>query len=369
MAAELRSFYSNDYIQLIAKPLEQITSINTQEFVSAALCENWPDLSLKERSSHLTDCLVRFLPTDPLAGIDILKKLLPKISGDAQKYADMLCIFVPDYICRYKDELSLQEALEALCYFTCHGTTSELAIRPFLLDQPNDVLKLQKKWLTHSHPNVRRWISEGCRPRLPWAPALPQFKQDPEPILQVLRALMKDNSKFVQKSVANNLNDISKDNPDTALSFAEENFDQNPNTNWILKHGLRGLLKAGNPRALALFGVAPVILKNATLKIQLEKLQLGQSQAFEFRAQISSTLPEKLRLEYAVDFRKANGSSSRKVFMISEKEPSSRDIHTVKSHKFIDYTTRKHYAGTHSITILVNGAEVLSRDFTLDISK
>jgi 3-methyladenine DNA glycosylase AlkC len=366
LAAELRSFYSDDYIWLIGNELAQITGINAQEFVTAALCENWPDLSLKERSSRLTDCLVCFLPKDPLAGIEVLKKLLPNISGDAQKYADMLCIFVPDYVCRYKDNLPLEGALEALCYFTCHGTTSELAIRPFLIDQPNEVLQLQKKWITHEHPNVRRWISEGCRPRLPWAPALPVFKKDPEPILHILRAFIADDSKFVQKSVANNLNDISKDNPDIVLQFAEEHIDQHPNTNWILKHALRGLLKAGTPRALALFGAAPVTLQNPKLNLKFEKLQLGQSQTFEFTAQMSSPLPAKLRLEYAVDFRKANGSTSRKVFMISEKEPVSRDINAIKSHKFINYTTRKHYAGIHSITILVNGTEAVSSDFTLN---
>ncbi|WP_025897249.1 DNA alkylation repair protein [Sneathiella glossodoripedis] len=365
MATELRSYYSDAYIQLIADELSKTADINSNLFKAEVLGGNWVELSLKERSARLTQCLVNFLPDDPHEGIAILKSLLPKISGDAQKYADMLCIFIPDYVSHYKNTLPLEDALDALCYFTSNGTTSELAVRPFLLEHPSEVLSIQRNWLAHEHPHVRRWISEGCRPRLPWAPALPQFKIDPKPILQILDALVEDTSKFVQKSVANNLNDISKDNPEIALQFAENRLGKSPQTDWILKHGLRGLLKSGNPKALALFGAMPVKLRNPKLTLELPSIHLGQSQTFDFSAHIDAPLPSTLRLEYAMDFRKANGLTSRKIFMISEKKPADPQIQIRKSHKFVDYTTRRHYSGQHSITILVNGAEVASHDFDL----
>ena len=365
MATPLKNYYSDDYIALIARELAAITDVKATEFSSAVLAGNWSQLSLKERSTRLTDCLVTFLPNKPAESIKILKELLPKISGDAQKYADMLCLFVPEYVARHQDTLSLDDAVQALCFFTSNGTTSEMAIRPFLDQNADAVFQIQKKWFDHKHPHVRRWISEGCRPRLPWANALPKFKTDPSPILEILTHLRADDSKFVQKSVANNLNDIAKDHPDRVLDFAEKWIDSHPNTNWILKHGLRTLLKSGNSRALALFGAVPLALQNPTLSITHQSLSLGQSQEFNFSATITGSLPDRLRIEYAIDFRKATGKMSRKVFMGAERKPENKHIELKKSHRFIDYTTRKHYAGTHGLTILVNGAEICTTEFEL----
>lgn len=365
MAAELRSYYSDEYIALIARELSAISDVSACEFRMAALAGNWPVLSLKERSARLTDCLVTYLPNEPTKGIDILKELLPKISGDAQKYADMLCLFVPDYVTRYQKTLSVDDAIQALCFFTSNGTTSEMAVRPFLTDDAAAVFTIQKKWLDHKHPHVRRWISEGCRPRLPWASALPIFKKDPSPLFEILTHLKSDDSKFVQKSVANNLNDIAKDHPDRVLDFTEKWINSHPNTNWILKHGLRGLLKSGNSRALTLFGAVPITLQISNFSLALQSLSLGQSQAFEFSATITGPLPDRLRIEYAIDFRKANGKTSRKIFMGAESKPQHPDIKLKKSHRFIDYTTRKHYVGTHGLAIFVNGIEVCAAEFEL----
>nr|WP_277348870.1 DNA alkylation repair protein [Sneathiella limimaris] len=277
----------------------------------------------------------------------------------------MLSIFIPDYIVRRKNDISLNLALEALTFFTCKGTTSELAIRPFLIDSPAEVMSRFYELAKHPHPHVRRWASEGCRPRLPWAIGLPEFKKDPNPILPILETLCKDDSKFVQKSVANNLNDIAKDHPSIVLAFAEKWRGTHPNTDWILKHGLRTLLKQGNPNALALFGATPVEISTPELKLNRATIGIGETQDFSFTGMIKGTLPQKLRIEYAVDFVKFNGTTSRKVFMISEGLPKHGEILIRKSHRFTDFTTRKHYAGDHQISVLVNGVEITSANFQL----
>ncbi len=367
MAAELRSFYSEDYIGFIADQLAP-HGVSKPDFLADCFTKDWSNLSLKERAGRLTSLLCQHLPEDPETGIEILKKILPVISTPtAQKYADMLCLFVPDYVVHRRKDLTLSQIKDALCFFTHHGTTSELAVRPFIQEYPDEMMDWMQSLSHHAHPHVRRFSSEGCRPRLPWAMALPALKKDPAPILPILTTLAADDSKFVQKSVANNLNDIAKDNSDVVLSFAEAEIGRHANTNWIIKHGTRTLLKAGEPRALALFGMGPVDVINAKLELSSDNLTLGENQTFSFSGVITGPLPEKLRLEYAVDFAKANNKSSRKVFMVKEIGSDLREIAFTKAHKFVDYTTRKHYAGSHRISILVNGAEVASAPFTLHL--
>ncbi|MEH6495671.1 MAG: DNA alkylation repair protein [Pseudomonas marincola] len=365
MAEELRSYFSAQYVDFLAQKLSSETQISIPAFTAYCLQEPWDEMALKERMARLTDAIVTFLPDDPNDGIAILKRVLPEISGDAFKFADMLNMFVPDYVVRHKEKLELEAALDALVFFTHKGTTSEFAIRPFLHEQPEKVMKVMQGLASHPHPNVRRFASEGCRPRLPWAMALPKFKKDPTLIVPILEILRADDSKFVQKSVANNLNDIAKDNSDVVLDYADRWLGSHATTNWIIKHGSRTLLKQGVPRALALFGASPVQLKGSTLTLSHENLNFGDTLSFQFEAEILGDLPENLRLEYGIDFMKSNGKQSRKIFKISEVKPQKREISVTKSHKFIDYSTRKHYGGAHNVALIVNGVEAAHHEFDL----
>lgn len=364
MATELRLCYSAEYLDHVARSLSQLTPLSTKDFVAFVTAENWADMALKERARRLTDALIQFLPGPFEADLEILKALLPEITGDQFKYADMLAMFVPDYV----ERTGLEEAqlsIDTLAILTRLGTTSELAIRPFILKDPEHVMAHMLKWADHDHHHVRRFASEGCRPRLPWAIALPEFKKDPSLVLPILEVLKADDSKFVQKSVANNLNDIAKDNPDKVLDFAEKWIDTHPNTNWIIKHGCRTLLKAGNTRALALFGASPVTVKQCTFELSATEIALGNHLHFTFNAELKGKLPETLRIDYAVDFMKANGKQSRKVFRISEENPAPSRISVNKKHPFTDFTTRKHYAGEHGLSIILNGQEVASETLLL----
>ncbi|OUR78953.1 hypothetical protein A9Q83_05975 [Alphaproteobacteria bacterium 46_93_T64] len=365
MAEELRSYFSVEYVDFLAETLKSEVNLPVSEFTAYCLSDPWTDMALKERMARLTDAMVMFLPSDANEGTEILKRILPKISGDAFKFADMLNMFVPDYVVRRKDDLTLDAALDALVFFTHHGTSSEFAIRPFILEQTEPVMAAMQGYASHKHQDVRRFASEGCRPRLPWSMALPAFKKDPALVLPILEALRADESKFVQKSVANNLNDIAKDNPDIVLEFAEKWLGTHVNTNWIVRHGLRTLLKQGEPRALAFFGASPIELQNSELELSHQNLDFGGSLTFNFDAQIVGKLPDNLRIEYAIDFMKSNGKCARKVFKISEIKPSKREISLKKFHKFIDYSTRKHYGGVHSVAVIVNGQEVIQKEFEL----
>ncbi|WP_169543898.1 DNA alkylation repair protein [Sneathiella aquimaris] len=364
MAAELRLCYTDEFVAHIAGALADETPLSTEEFLNFVYQADWNDFTLKQRMNRLTDALVHFLPGPLETNAALLKKLLPKISLPDFQYSDMLCMFVPDYLCRTglsRPDISL-DALKAL---TALGTSSEFAIRPFIIKDTPTVMNWMLSLTTDENANVRRFASEGCRPRLPWATALPSFKEDPSLIFPILEALLQDGSLFVRKSVANNLNDIAKDNPDQVLNFAEKWIDQHPHTNWILKQGLRNLLKQGDRRALALFGAGPVKVKAVSLVLSSDRIERGQSLTFNVHATLDSPIPENLRLDYAIDFMKATGKHSRKVFRLSEGRPETAEIQVTKSYRFVDYTTRKHHPGLHRISLLANGQILDTKEFML----
>ena len=112
-----------------------------------------------------------------------------------------------------------EESLHALEQIT-RLVSAEFAVRPFILRDPDRTMEYFRRWSLDENATVRRLASEGCRPRLPWAVALPMFKKDPSPLLPILENLKDDASLYVRKSVANNLNDISKDHPDLVLELA-----------------------------------------------------------------------------------------------------------------------------------------------------
>ncbi len=364
MPLELRLCYSDAYLENIADCLAGEADISQADFLSFVQGDGWENLALKQRMARLTEALVQFLPGDFEENIAILKTILPAVSTKDFKYADMLSMFVPEYVAAQGKE-ALETSLDALAVFTSTGTTSELAIRPFILDHPERVMKRMLEWASHTHPHVRRFASEGCRPRLPWAMALPDFKKDPSLVMPVLETLKRDDSLFVRKSVANNLNDIAKDNPETVLSFAGKHLGSHKHTDWIIKHGCRTLLKNGNGPALALFGSGPAKLSSNMLRLDKDMVQFGSDLTFEFEATLAAPTPHSLRIDYAIDFVKANGKQSRKIFRLSDIKNPDKAIAVRKSHRFIDYSTRKHYAGEHAVAIILNGEEVVKHTFTL----
>ncbi|MEO0474244.1 MAG: DNA alkylation repair protein, partial [Bacteroidota bacterium] len=251
-----------------------------------------------------------------------------------------------------------EASIPALEHFTQYSS-SEFAVRPFILKDPDRMLTVIQKWANHPNYHVRRLASEGCRPRLPWAMALPIFKKDPKPLLPILELLKADPEDYVRRSVANNLNDISKDHPDLVLNVAGKWLGQKKETDWIVKHACRTLLKKGVPQAMRLFGFGdPQAVRIQDMRISPATVSIGEKVTFSFTLLHTEGTPAKLRIEYAIDFVKANGSTSRKVFHITENQyPTGEEIRFEKTHSFKERTTRKHYPGRHHFTILINGVE------------
>jgi 3-methyladenine DNA glycosylase AlkC len=252
MAAPLKDLFNKALIVNIALEISKhYPKFHSHNFISSVLDCDWESLKLKERIKHIAVHLKIFLPSSYSQSINVLKKTAPNFTGFEY-------LMFADYVELYglKNFKKSFEALE--CFTQC--STGEFAIRKFILHNKLKTMRQLKKWSTSDNEHIRRLASEGCRPRLPWGVSLVDFKKDPDLVLEILEILKKDSSKYVQKSVANNLNDISKDNPNKVLQLYSKWDISNPITRWILKHGSRSLLKKGNPKALIFFLVIIVLI-------------------------------------------------------------------------------------------------------------
>lgn len=349
---------------LIAQLSQAICAVHKgfdgQGFEQAVLDSQWQGRELKDRMRHISHSFNGFLPDDYIAALNILKQVSTSFSG-------MVHMIFADYVEVYGVEPadldeSFDASIAALALFT-QGSTSEFAVRPFIKKYPDKMMAQMLRWAESDNYHLRRLASEGCRPRLPWAMALPAFKKDPQPVLALLEKLQYDDSEYVRRSVANNLNDICKDNPQLLIDLAKRWIGQNKETDWIVKHACRTLLKQGQPEILTLFGFAkPTHVKVVDFTLQ-SSVALEQKLEYSFVLQADQGQLGKLRIEYAIDFMKSNGKQSRKIFKISESDYTESSKVVNKRHSFKTISTRKHYAGEHALAIIVNGQQMVSGAF------
>ncbi len=351
-------FFTSESQNLFADSIiKQYAAFDKTKFLKLIYNDTWETLELKAKMRHTTKCLHEVMPENYIETLVILINAAPEITG-------FEAMTLPDYVEVYGIN-DWEESLNALGQFTRYSS-SEFAIRPFLIQDPELVMKYMKTWAESKNENVRRFASEGCRPRLPWAMALPNFKKDPTLVLEVLDLLKDDNSEFVRKSVANNLNDISKDNPEIVLEVALGWIGKSKNTDWIVKHGLRTLLKQGNTQAMRLFGFGDAEnLKIKNFNTDKSLYKIGETMFFSFKLENKESAECKVRLEYGMDFMKANGKQSRKIFQIIEKKYQPGTYLIERKLSFRDMSTRKHYPGKHQITIIVNGHEKINAIISL----
>lgn len=315
-----------------------------------------PTMELKERMDFTAHSFARYLSADFYLNAEILCKIAPHIKNT------FAGICFPTYIQHYglhDFEFSMQKL-----HFLTRFSSSEFAVRPFILNYPEKALKLMNSWSKDENEHVRRLASEGSRPRLPWAPKLPAIIQDPNLTIEILNQLKKDDSLYVRKSVGNHLNDISKDNKDFVIKQIQDWDLAHPHTKWIVTRALRGLIKAGDAEALKLLGVDSS--KNFTLEkfsLSSEEVKIGDEISFAYSIQANED--QLLNLDFEVNFASKNGKSDRKkVFKLGQKELSINDFYTgEKKVSLKEFSTRKIYAGTHSIRLLVNGVFSESLEF------
>ena len=358
MAKLLKDHFDRSYLTRLVDEIQKYEpAFPKRKMLSFVFDAHWEQKELKQRMRHISHAMREYLPADYESALHILRQAAPQFGG-------FEAMFFPDFVEVYGlDEWDL--SLSALEHFTKYSS-SEFAVRPFILQDQQRMMRQMKRWAASKNHHVRRLASEGSRPRLPWAMALPQFKKDPAPTLPLLEKLKEDPSEYVRRSVANHLNDISKDHPEIVIDIAKQWIKGKPETQWIVKHASRTLLKQGEPEVLALFGYqAPVGIHVQGFQITPQVIAQGEDVQFEFELVSDSGELGLLRLEYAIDFVRQRGPASRKVFKISEGSVSRKSRAYSRRHSFQPISTRKYYPGTHQITIIVNGQEMIDDQFEL----
>ena len=376
MAEAFKNMYNERFFERFSKDLKLvINDFDTREFISQIMDDEWENRELKQRVAHVTTVLKKFLPADYkdaiakiLELLDYVEKTQPDFSiiddtkfGLTLEYGAILDNYVEQY--GLNDYETSVKAIERITQFT----SCEFSTHPFIIKYPDEMMAQMLLWSKHEHWGVRRLASEGCRPRLPWAMALPCLKKIPAPIIPILENLKNDPAKSVRLSVANNLNDIAKDNPEIVIDLVKKWHGKSKEIDWVIKHGCRTLLKQGNPDIMELFGLGCV--KNINIEnfqISTPEVKVGDSLEFSFTLLNNSDKKAKIRLEYGIYYQKANGTLTKKVHKISEKEYTENSAKQItRKHSFKVVTTRKFHPGLHQVAVIINGNEFEKHDFEL----
>ncbi|MDX2082969.1 MAG: DNA alkylation repair protein [Rickettsiales bacterium] len=366
----LKEVYNDQFLNHLAKTIFSIDrNFNQKKFLENFPKKTWQEKSLKQRMRAITIALDENLSgKNFIQKIAVLKQVAPKISGSknsANKNFALALIIFPDFV----EVFGLQnfnQSMSALEFFTQFGS-AEFAMRKFIKLDQNCAFEFLLKFSKSENYHVRRLASEACRPRLPWGEILSDLKKNPAPILSILENLKFDQSNYVRKSVANNLNDISKDHPLLILNLLARWKKEKVAPN-LISHALRTLLKKGDKSALALIDInCNNLSKNFIIQnLALQKTIIRISQDLVFNFTLKNQAPNnKIRLEYAIYFLKKSGVYQRKNFQISTKNFSQGSFKFSKTHNFSDLSTRKHNVGKHFISLIANGVEIKKLQFDL----
>ena len=325
------------------------------------------DREMKARVHLIRDALATELPEYYPKALNILVSMLKdnQLKGfSVWPVAEFIQTYGLDY-----PDISLDALAIVTQYFT-----SEWAVRPFIKQYPQQTMMFLLNCARSENVDIRRWASEGTRPRIPWGEQLPAFIQDPSATRDILEALKFDAELYVRKSVANHLNDITKNNPDYVIQLLNSWKQQSPHAelkkiDWIIKQALRTLIKAGCPDALSLIGVqfgAAVELDEFTVKNK--KIRLNESLEFTTQLRSVSDQPQNIVLDYIIHFMKSNNTTSPKVFKLRTFSlPPKGVIRIDKNHVIKKITTRQYYEGMQYIEIQVNGKVLHKESWFIEV--
>jgi len=359
MAEPLKNQFGEEIPDKIAGMiLAAYPAFKSAAFVRDSL-DGYEPLSLTKRGWNIAHALRQYLPDDYEAAVEILVASLgPKLNRTEGNGMEPF-LYSPHVFFVAEYGLDHYEVSMLAQYELTQRFTAEFSIRPFLERYPESTLAQLEQWTKDSSVHVRRLVSEGTRPRLPWAPRLRRFMEDPRPVLALLELLKDDPELYVRRSVANNLNDIGKDNPtllvDTTRRWMK---DAKPERLWLIRHALRSALKRGEPGALSVLGFDEdpnVSIRD--VRIEPKRVVIGGSVEIAFEIVNKDQRKQRALVDLQVHFIKANGKGSPKVFKLKAVELAPQEvIHIQKKISLAQMTTRKHYPGLHNVEVLVNGS-------------
>ncbi|PHQ36468.1 hypothetical protein [Rhodopirellula bahusiensis] len=318
------------------------------------------DLELKQRIVHIAGVLETHLSDDFATAATQIREALPppldpKRTDD--DFGDFIFAPLGEFVVRNGlERKQLRHSLKTLKAITMRFSMED-AIRAFIDAHPDATLAELSKWSSDSNYHVRRLVSEGTRPKLPWSRRLTIDVTTPLPFLETLHA---DPTRYVTRSVANHLNDISKSHPELVLQTLrgwKSSQCQTPKElDWISRHALRTLIKQGHSPALKFLGYRD----NPKIEVSDFELKTGElrpGDTIEFSFTVSAERAESLMIDYVIDFVKANGTTAPKVHKLKSLPlGKGESVSLTKRHRLhANATTYTLYPGRHAVTLQING--------------
>lgn len=362
----LKNGLSQSAVNRIAGSLHKVDPEFKRKNFTEDCLKGLDQLELKERVNHIIKVLNHYLPSEFTQTASLLVQLVHHWDfGDPEDNLRGFAAWpIIDYFSRYGLEHP-EESLSALKQLT-HLFSAEFAIRAFIIKHPDYCQQQFSLWVKDKSEHVRRLVSEGTRPKLPWGIQLKQYVADPSPNIPLLDTLKADKSLYVRRSVANHLNDIAKDHPDIVIKTCQKwQKLKTKEIDWLIKHATRTLVKQGLPDVFALLGYTQnPEMTIESLELSNNSIKLGHTISFKCNIQSTSESTQHLVLDYALYFVKANGTQQSKVFKIKHITLKPKEKVTLeKSFSFKPITTRKYYAGEHKIELLINGKAHINKSF------
>jgi len=353
---------------------KQWPEFDSRAFVHAA-SKNLESLELKARSEQIMLAMEKYLPADFEQASEImLASLSPAYDGnifgeiiDDRGISGWAIMPMAHYVGLYGHD-HFDQSMHLFKELT-KRFSSEFGIRFFLLQEPGKTLAMLKIWTQDDDKHVRRLVSEGMRPRLPWAMQLPMFIRNPAAVITLLEMLKDDSDEYVRRSVANNLNDIAKDHPDLVVKLAES-WMQGASRERVklIRHACRTLIKQGDKKVLQLFGFLKPELQQVEMMVQTQVVDFGTALQFSLSILSNSDRDQPLMIDYLIHHQKANGKTTAKVFKWSSRTlAANQSLKLTRSHAIKEISTRRYYAGLHSVEVMVNGLSVARADFILQM--
>ncbi len=354
----LKDFIDRDSVAAIARAVSEAAGgLDETAMVDRVLDDEWEGRALKQRIRHIAVAVRSFLPEGYGEALGIMRAAAREVD------AGWMSVWAfNDFV----EEFGVDDpdlSLPALEQFT-KLASAEFAVRPFIVRYPERMAAQMLEWAQDEDPLVRRLASEGFRPRLPWGMGLPALKQDPSPILPVLALLRRDPSEDVRRSVANNLNDISKDHSQLVVDLLTEWSDGSAEMDALTKHALRTLLKKGHPGALLALGFNAAEVSINDVSVAPARVPVGEHVVLEFNVASTASDSQRVMVDYAVVFQNVSGTGSRKIFKGTVAELGTGQALLVRRKiSLAQQSTRRIIPGPHSVEIQVNGAVLASVQF------
>jgi 3-methyladenine DNA glycosylase AlkC len=367
MSYQLKDQFGPSAPRAIARMIHAVYPDFPQKaFLRDALAGYGP-LSLTERGRQVAEALHRHLPQDFGRAVDILLGSSDQPHGHRATRGMAGFLYLPHLIFVARHGLEHFEHAMRAQYALTQRFTAEFSIRPFLEKHPRRTLARLREWASDPNVHVRPLVSEGTRPRLPWAPRLRELQRDPTPVLELLERLKDDPELYVRRSVANHLNDIGKDHPALLARIARRWLrDATSERRWIVRHALRSAIKRGEPWALRVLGFGgPAQVQVRRFRAHPPAPRIGGEVELSFRIENRLARTQHVLVDLVVHFVKARGATAKIFKLRTIRLAPGVGMLLGKKISLAQLTTRRHYPGVHRVEAMLNGRRVPLGEFRL----